>query len=868
MHRWGLRRRMLFAGIALAAIVGSAFAILLIAVGDLRGSGRLARHSEETIAAANRLENSVVDLETGVRGFIITREERFLDPWRTARSAFPARSATLERLAADNAGQRLRAKTIAATVRRYFTTYSLPLVRTARKNVAAARSTVASGRGRRLVDSLRSQFADFVRVEKSRAASRRRQADTAGRRAIAIGAAGLAVSMLLILLFTGFLSRAIVVPIRRVAGAAQRLARGDLGVRVPESGVRETAALGAGFNSMVAALQESREELARGAALRDAVLDSTVDGIRLVDLEGRTILANSAIERITSAVFGLSGEQTLLERSEAIANLLADPTGWLASSRAMALNPERTAVDEFQLADSARTFQRYSAPVRLHDGTLIGRVIVLREVTEERQAEHLKSELVATVSHELRTPLASVLGFAELLAVREFDPETQKRYLGVIHSEAQRLTELINDFLDLQRIEEGNFVLSLEPFDLGALAREQVYLFTGQSERHRLDVDVPEEPLEVLGEHDRISQVLANLLSNAIKYSPGGGTVSLRAEVRNGDIRVSVTDPGLGIPREQQQRVFTKFFRVDSSATREIGGTGLGLALCHEIVRAHGGRIGFDTAEGEGSTFWFTLPVRQVERRVAPPTVLVVENDAAAAETLTDWLSADGVEVTRAATGKTGLRLAREVGPDAVCLDVGLTGEPDGWQVLTELKGDPETASIPVVVCTPGNSSEHASMLGATDVLTKPFAPAAVREAIRRLLPQGGNVLVVDDEEAVRRLVFETLGEEGFDLREAVDGEEALAAIEARRPDAVVLDLIMPRVDGFAVLDRLQANPETRLLPVVVLTARHLSADERRALQTRTVALIEKSRYSPTELRRVVRAALGRREEAVTEWGT
>src|SRR5207249_558195 len=163
------------------------------------------------------------------------------------------------------------------------------------------------------------------------------------------------------------------------------------------------------------------------------------------------------------------------------------------------------------------------------------------------------------------------------------------------------------------------------------------------------------------------------------------------------------------------------------------------------------------------------------------------------------------------------------VEPDAVCLDVALAGEPDGWQVLTELKGDPETAAIPVVVCAPGNGSEHAAMLGATDVLTKPFAPAALREAIRRLLPQGGGVLVVDDEEAVRRLVFETLGDEGFELREAVDGDEALAAIDARRPDAVVLDLIMPRVDGFAVLDRLQADPETRLLPVVILTARRLS---------------------------------------------
>jgi signal transduction histidine kinase len=489
-----LAGRMLLASAALACLVAAVFATLVVAVSGLRDATRREAQSKDLVAATLELEKLVVDLETGLNGFALTGNERFLQPWERARVELPGQLTVFERLAEGGERGR-RARELASLIRSYVRDYSVPLVTIARESPAVARAGVARLEGKRRTDAIRGRFNGFLAVEDDLASSRTAAARNRARYAIAAAVAGLVASAALIGLFGFYLARSIARPVREAAAGAERLAGGDLGLRLAEAGPGEVGALTRSFNTMAGELAHRRAELEA------------------------------------------QNEQL-------------------------------------------------------------------------RESERLKSEVISIVSHEVRTPLASVLGFTSLLLERDFDEETRHRYLGIIDTQGRRLASLVDDFLDVQRIEDDRLALASEPVDLAGLLREQVRLFTGQSDKHRLELMLPSGRLRVAGDGNRLAQVFANLLSNAIKYSPDGGIVTVTAERRADGVRVSVRDDGLGIPEDQQDRIFTKFFRADAAASG-IAGSGLGLAFARAIVEAHGGRIGFTSSAGGGSTFWVELPLTE-----------------------------------------------------------------------------------------------------------------------------------------------------------------------------------------------------------------------------------------------------------------
>ncbi|HEX2912923.1 MAG TPA: response regulator [Chloroflexia bacterium] len=599
-----------------------------------------------------------------------------------------------------------------------------------------------------------------------------------------------------------------------------------------------------------------------------AILDSIADGVFTTDLEQCITSVNPGVERLTGYKMA-----DLLGRNYLEAFNIRDRGGNPLQAE---MSPLLQAIQEgsptepriFQLnragSNDISLIALVSAPVHDDNDAISGTVGVFRDVTQEQEVSRLKDELVSMVSHELRTPMASVLGFSELMLTRQLSEAKSRMYVETIYKEAQRLSTLINDFLDIQRMESGRQVYNYIEVDFKTLLRRIRDVFS--QHRNRLKLNLPADLPSVRADPDRILQTLTNLVSNAFKYSPDGGDVTINVRVNDHKmVEIAVQDHGLGIPRDAQGKLFSKFYRVDNSDRREIGGTGLGLAISREIIEAHGGKIWVESEVGKGSTFYFTLPAvieRQYADVIAPETgaalmILLVEDDASLAHLITTHLEEDGHRVKALSSAEDANNFLAETSvlPDLIILDIILSGRLDGWDLLIEIKNSPRTASIPVIISTVLDSPLNGMMLGEASFISKPLDMNKLLNTINRLTaprPQR-NLLLIDDDSSLRRMLKETLSAHDFVVATAAGGEQGLKLAFQNLPDLIILDLMMPKMDGFEVLNRLRSDRRTLNIPVIVVSAKELAPSERNFLKDGTAYFVTKSEYTPQRIRSLVK---------------
>lgn len=516
----------------------------------------------------------------------------------------------------------------------------------------------------------------------------------------------------------------------------------------------------------------------QASLLNQAILNSALEGICLIDPQGELLAANHSwcdmygvekpedIQTLTMAELSRKIHHRFKQPDEIFAFYHQAITGTLDETQELTVEI---------IQPTYRVIRMYYRKVINDHAGVIGWVIVCRDITREHEIDRMKSEFVSTVSHELRTPLSSILGFVEIMLQRKINPDKQTRYLNTIYKEARRLTNLINDFLDVQRMESGHQEYQKEMISLRNVVEEVIH--THHSDTHPIHLECRTSQDTIYADHEKIQQVVTNLLSNAIKYSPNGGTVTLTIDMcaeRPQDVCLHITDEGLGIPADAIPHLFEKFYRVDNSDRRKIGGTGLGLAICSEIIKAHNGLIHVSSTLGSGSTFTISLPTAITSSHglpYVPPAsestnrtpivekklsghILIVEDDESLrtylAEELGNFLTQKGITIVHALNGEQALQSIADDPPLLIILDIMLGEGKDGWDILQEIKRQEAYQSIPIVISSALEEREKGIGYGISEYLIKPYAAEKLTSTVWNLLQQQeaeGHVFIPEDQE-------------------------------------------------------------------------------------------------------------------------
>jgi signal transduction histidine kinase/DNA-binding response OmpR family regulator/transcriptional regulator with GAF, ATPase, and Fis domain len=633
-------------------------------------------------------------------------------------------------------------------------------------------------------------------------------------------------------------------------------------------------------------IQAKSQQIAEANSAMDAVLKTIEYGVLFLDSQLRVQICNRAYQKMWGFPEELVNSKPtfheLMEylRRNGIYNVPDEEWDDYRKARIKAIRKGDLAPVEMQLADGKVVQYQVLA---LRDG---GRMLTYFDITELKRREaqlaelvdklevasQHKSQFVAHMSHELRTPLNAIIGYSEMLQ-EEAEDIGQEGFLPDlknIHAAGKHLLGLINDILDLSKIEAGKMELFLESFEIPGLVRDVVATIQPLVEKNgnTLQVDCSESLGTMHADLTKVRQALFNLLSNACKFTKQGTiTLEVTQAARNGNpsICFRVRDTGIGMTPEQMGKLFQAFSQADASTTREFGGTGLGLAISRKFCQMMGGDISVESVYGEGSTFTIQLPAEVTGEKAAEvpelqkpparavptdaPTVLVIDDDPTVRDLMQRMLSKEGLHVVSAADGKEGLRLAKELRPDAITLDVLMPGM-DGWAVLTALKADSALSAIPVIMVTIADEKQVGYALGVKEYLTKPVDWKRLTAILQTYKRTDGScrVLIVEDDTNTRKMMRTRLEKQGWPVSEAENGRIALERMAEKLPGLILLDLMMPEMDGFQFVDQLRKNQRWRDIPVIIVTAKDLTELDRQRLNGYVEGVLQKGDYNSEQL--------------------
>lgn len=647
----------------------------------------------------------------------------------------------------------------------------------------------------------------------------------------------------------------------------------------------------------------------------NSIFRALSDGLCTLDREGRCTSMNVVAARyLGSSEQALLGTR-LLGRFKLSANHDSSPDVfdllWTSIRERLALRFEQAILvrdDGTELAVSC-----IFNPLVEHN-EVTGCVFVFRDVSAARRSEielrHLnealretrdqaleasrsKSTFLANMSHELRTPLNAIIGYAELVQEDILELEGAQDVHGdvlKIHMAAEHLLHIINDILDVSKIEAGKMEVYSENFEVEQLVQGVLSTLSGliHKNRNTLHLEIAPDVTRMMTDKIKLRQILMNLLSNASKFTEDG-EITLQIERRHNEMGnwliFRVRDTGIGIKQERLKHLFDSFTQADQSTTRRYGGTGLGLTITYQFCQMLGGHVEVESEYGVGSSFTVTLPelfdpsaglsepsyaervlgdelhsLTSMLEKDKRHVVLCIDDDPTVTELITRFLPGDEFYVVHASSGKEGVLLASELKPDVITLDVMMPDE-DGWSVLAKLKSNDVLASIPVVMLTIVAERQKGYTLGATDYLTKPIQRSRLVETLRRHCTSSGTVMVVEDDDETRAILRRILETRGWTVFEANNGLRALELLEERIPDAILLDLMMPELDGFGVLERVREDDKYEKVPIIILTAMDLSVDDMQRLHQRTSYVMQKGTASPTSIANQIRGIIDARYE-------